>query len=75
MRRFRDPDGREWDVVVGRESWGAFYALFVPRAPTDAPVRQARLDAEATDAAGLELERLDERALAALFDRSTPRTP
>lgn len=74
MRRFRAPDGTLWDVVLGRESWGALYALFVP-AGHDAPVRQALLEAEGYDAAQTELATLDETRLARLFEESSPREP
>jgi hypothetical protein len=71
MRRFRDGSGADWDVVLGRESWGALYALFVPAVTGAAPVRQTALRAVAYDAAMQELEQLDEAALQALFERST----
>lgn len=32
MRSFRDDEGSEWDVTIGRESWGALVLLFSPRA-------------------------------------------
>jgi hypothetical protein len=46
VRRYTDSRGREWDVVVGRESFGALYALFVPAAETRAETRQALLQAD-----------------------------
>lgn len=70
MRRFIDRDGTAWDVILGRESWGALLALFVPAAGT-AAVRQAPLEASAYDAATQELDTLDEAALQQLLDRST----
>jgi hypothetical protein len=70
MRRFRGRDGIAYDVVLGRESWGALLALFVP-VQGDAPVRQAALSAKAFDAATQELNDLDDAALQALLDRST----
>lgn len=30
MRRFSDGDGHQWDVQVGRESYGMHVALFMP---------------------------------------------
>ena len=69
MRRFQDRDGNTWDVVLGRESWGALLALFVP-AHSSHPVRQAPLRASAYDAAAHELEELDNAALQALLDAS-----
>ena len=44
MRVFVDRDGARWDVVLGRESWGALYALFVPAG--GAPLRQTLLRAD-----------------------------
>jgi hypothetical protein len=70
MRRFDDDDGRRWDVVLGRESWGALYALFVP-AGHDAPIRQALLRAVAHDAAQHELDDMSGEELSALFRAST----
>lgn len=72
MRRFKDERGRDWDVVVGRESWGAFVALFVPRSG-DEPVRQAPLGSESRGAAAREVGGLDEEELGALLDRSRPK--
>lgn len=71
MRRFRDRDGMSWDVVLGRESWGASVALFVPPTPSGLDVRQAPLQSPAYDAAMRELDNLDDAALQALFDRSS----
>jgi hypothetical protein len=71
MRRFRDRQGREWDVVLGRESWGLHCALFVPVGATEQPVRQTPLAATAFDAAMQELDAFDDTGLQALLDRST----
>jgi hypothetical protein len=71
MRRFRDRRGGEWDVVLGRESWGLHCALFVPVGAAEQPVRQAPLTAVAFDAGMQELDALDEAGLQALLDRST----
>jgi hypothetical protein len=70
MRRFTDRDGTAWDVVLGRESWGALLALFVP-ADDNRSVRQAPLTSTAYDGATTELENLDDAALQALLDSST----
>lgn len=70
MRRIRDGDGRPWDVVLGRESWGALYALFVP---ATGPVRQTLLEAESYGAAQAELEALTEEEVLALLSRSEPK--
>lgn len=70
MRTFVDREGTRWDVVLGRESWGALLALFVP-ASGPGPARQALLKASAYDVAMQELNELDDAALQALLDRST----
>jgi hypothetical protein len=69
MRRFQDSSGGQWDVVLGRESWGALFALFVPVSGDD-PVRQAALVSSGYDAATQEFNELDDAALQQLLDRS-----
>ena len=69
MRRFVDDDGRTWDVVLGRESWGGLLALFVPA--DGGAARQAPLRSDGYDAATHELETLDEAALHRLLRAST----
>lgn len=69
MRKFTDRDGGRWDVVLGRESWGALLALFVP-VRSDEAARQALLQAAAYDVAMQELETMDDAALQQLLDRS-----
>ena len=68
MRRFTDRRGDRWDVVLGRESWGALYALFVPGG--NAPIRQAPLAASAYDQAMQQLDAMDEQELQRLLDGS-----
>lgn len=76
VRRYIDPEGRAWDVVVGRESWGALYALFVPLEPRPGePPRQALLGAVGYNEAHAELASLPEAELAELFRRATPKEP
>ncbi len=70
MRRFMDPAGLSWDVVVGRASWGALFALFVP-VGREAPVRQHPLDARSAEQAEAWLDDADAASLAALLERST----
>jgi hypothetical protein len=72
MRRFVDQAGRPWEAVAGRESWGAFFAIFVP-GPGGGQVRQALLEAETWEDAMRELDGLDESALRALLERSSPK--
>ena len=69
MRRFVDSEGNTWDVVLGRESWGALLALFVPGDSSQA-VRQAPLRATGYDAATHELDGMDDASLQALLDRA-----
>lgn len=71
MRRFQDRSGVVWDVVLGRESWGASVALFVPPTAAQTAVRQASLASSAYAAAARELDKLDDAALQALLDSST----
>ncbi|HSJ31996.1 MAG TPA: hypothetical protein VK933_11220 [Longimicrobiales bacterium] len=73
MRRFMDRAGVAWDVVLGRESWGASVALFVPPGTSGLPSRQAPLKAVAQDEAVRELDGMNDAALQALLDRSTTR--
>jgi hypothetical protein len=73
MRRFRDRSGVEWDVVLGRESWGTNVALFVPPTSSGLDVRQMPLRSAAADAATRELDSLDDAALQVLLDRSSNR--
>ena len=72
MRIFTDPDGRAWDVVVGRESWGSIFAIFIPR-DGDRDIRQAVLDATTYEAGTTELGGLHEEELRALLERSEPK--
>lgn len=73
MRRFMDRAGVAWDVVLGRESWGASVALFVPPGTSGLAARQAPLKAIAQDEAVRELDGMSDAALQALLDRSTTR--
>ncbi len=74
MRRFVDEEGGTWDVVLGRESWGALYALFVPAGPGQTrPVLQALLRSVGYDAAYAELMDADEARIADLFRSATPK--
>jgi len=73
VRRFDDPEGRSWDLVVGRESWGSFVALFVPRGDGGKGVREAPLDAPARDQAEKEVGSLDREGVLRLFRSSRPK--
>lgn len=72
MRRFRDRNGAAWDVVLGRESWGALYALFVPAGGRDG-VRQTQLRTPSYEAAQRELDDSSEERLRELLERSEPK--
>lgn len=69
MRGFHDAEGRAWDAVVGRESWGAFFAIFVPARP-GAEIRQAPLASSTWGEAERELDAMEEAALRELLGRS-----
>jgi len=71
MRRFTDRQERLWDVIVGRESWGANYALFVPAGSADVDVRQAILRSASFEDALNELDGLDDDGLQRLLDVSS----
>lgn len=77
MREFSDGSGRRWDVVAGRESWGAFFAIFVPRSGggDDPGIRQVALEASGHDEAAGELASLSDDELRELLDRSSPKDP
>jgi hypothetical protein len=70
MRRFRAADGSSWEAVVGRESWGAFFAIFAP-VGAGADIRQAQLEAGTWADAEREVDTLDEAALRGLLERAT----
>ena len=74
MRRFTDERGRGWDVVLGRESFGTLYALFVPRAGNTERTRQTMLSAVSYAEAEAELSELSEDGLASLLERSEPKS-
>lgn len=71
MRRFVDPEGAAWDVVLGRESWGTLVALFVPSGAPSRAVRQTMLDAPAYEEAQNELDTMTDEELRRLLARST----
>ncbi|TVR54263.1 MAG: hypothetical protein EA421_09230 [Gemmatimonadales bacterium] len=73
MQRITDADGQDWDVTVGRGSWGSFMALFIPRG--DGEVREAPLPVgEASEASG-SLQDMSREDLLVLLEKSDPRTP
>lgn len=70
MRSFTDAEGRAWDALVGRESWGAAVLLFSPRAGSG--VRVAPLAAETPRDAERELAGLPEEELRERLAASRP---
>jgi hypothetical protein len=60
-------------VVVGRESFGALYALFVPARDNPAQPRQALLRARSQASAEAELAALSTTELDDLLDGSEPK--
>ena len=68
-----DEEGVRWEIVIGRESWGAFYAIFVPRGALR-EIRQANLSGTSYDEAYHEVDALPEPGLRSLFLRSTPKS-
>ena len=72
MRRLDGEDGRVWDVVLGRESWGSIFAIFVPF-EAGASARQAPLRSRDLREASRELDEMDLPALRDLLKRSVPK--
>lgn len=73
MRRFADDEGRPWEVVAGRESWGALFAIFIP-VDSGPEMRQAPLAASSYEEATAAFDAMDDDALRALLSRSAPKT-
>jgi hypothetical protein len=67
---FTDKDGIEWDVIVGRESWGTTVAMFVPRVG-DAGPRQSILDTVSPEEGLKRLKSMTLQELQDLLDRAT----
>ena len=72
MWKFEDDDGRTWEIVVGRESWGGFFALFVP-AGDDGEIRQAPVDADDHAEASRRIEGLGRAGWLRLLKESRPK--
>jgi hypothetical protein len=72
LRNFRDREGVEWEVVVGRESWGTVVAIFVPR--TGGGPRQTLLDATSYEKGSRLLREMNEEELKGLLQVSVPKT-
>ncbi|MBT8337576.1 MAG: hypothetical protein KJO11_13295 [Gemmatimonadetes bacterium] len=72
MRRFTDAEGAAWDAVLGRESWGTLFAIFVP-VQSGPAVRQTPLSAQTVERGAGDFDDLDDDELRSLFDRSMPK--
>jgi hypothetical protein len=73
MRRFKDAEGREWEVVAGRESWGRLVAILIPVDGRTA-IRQATLLASSYEEADREIEARTDEELRSLLAGSDPKT-
>jgi len=69
MRELTDADGRRWDVLVGRASWGTQVLLFARR--DAAETRTLPLAAETPMAAERELDALSDEELRARLGEAT----
>lgn len=72
MRAFTDAAGGSWEVVAGRESWGAIVAIFVS-IDREEPVRQVPLRASGYEDGNAELDAHDLDGLRQLLERSVPK--
>ena len=70
MRTFRDARGAEWQVTIGKESWGTLVLLFSPAGAGDA--RTSILHAETMFDANIELDALTDDDLRARLTDSRP---
>jgi len=70
MRTFADGSGAQWQVTVGKESWGTLVLLFTPVGPGDA--RTTILQAETMFQANIELDALTDDDLRARLNDSRP---
>ena len=73
MRRFTDRDGRSWEIVAGRESWGAVVALFIP-VGEEGGIRQAHLQAAGYEEATTLLAAMPLSDVQELLDGSEPKS-
>lgn len=72
MRGFTDDAGRQWQVMLGKESWGTLVLLFSP--DDGGETRTSILDAETPFAANAELDALSDDDLRARLRDSRPWT-
>lgn len=69
MRVFRDSTGKEWEVAVGRESWGTVVAIFFLRKEGDPP-RQTLLKVSSADEGNRLVLGMTRSELQSLLDES-----
>jgi hypothetical protein len=72
MRAFHDDEGRRWQVVLGKESWGTLVLLFTPAGAGES--RTSVLAAETMLAASAELDAMTDDDLRARLRDSRPWT-
>ena len=72
MRRIADADAREWEVTIGRGSWGAYTAIFVPLKGGE--VRETPLPAAGVEEASRSVMEAPIEELLTLLGKSGPRT-
>ena len=70
MRSFAADSGAQWQVTVGKESWGTLVLLFTPMGTGDA--RTTILHAETMFQANVELDALTDDDLRARLNDSRP---
>jgi hypothetical protein len=70
MREIMDAAGRQWDVVIGKESWGTLVVLFSPR--VEGSPRKSTLRAETAFDAERVLAAMSEEELLSLLATSEP---
>lgn len=76
MWKFEDEDGRGWEIVVGRESWGGFFALFIPgmgHEEEDIGVRQTPVDADGHSEASRLIDEVGRSGWLRMLSESRPK--
>jgi hypothetical protein len=70
VRHFLDDEGRRWEVVLGKESWGTLVVIFTPEGVGES--RTSVLVAETMLAANAELDAMTDDDLRARLRDSRP---
>lgn len=76
MWKFEDEEGKGWEIVLGRESWGGFFALFIPGEGHEdggTRVRQTPVDADGHAEASRFIEELGRPGWLRLLEASRPK--